>query len=47
MTGQLKLIFARVTPEGIRATAKGKPSSPASVERYLKTKFGEHLVDRF
>ena len=33
-----------ITPEGIRATAKGKPSIPASVERYLSSKFGEHLV---
>jgi len=32
-----------VTPEGIRATAKGKPANPASVENYLASKFGEHL----
>ena len=29
--------------EGIRATAKGKPTSPASVEKYLVGKFGDHL----
>lgn len=32
-----------VTPEGIRATAKGKPTNPASVEKYLTSKFGGQL----
>jgi hypothetical protein len=32
-----------MTPEGIRATAKGKPTSPASVEKYLASKFGDNL----
>ncbi len=32
-----------MTLKGIRATAKGKPSNPASVEKYLAGKFGEHL----
>ena len=32
------------TPEGIRATAKGKPANPASVEKYLASKFGAHLA---
>ena len=33
-----------VTPDGIRALAKGKPTSPQSVENYLASKFGEHLA---
>lgn len=33
-----------MTADGIRATAKGKLSSPASVGKYLKSKFGEHLA---
>ena len=33
------------TPEGIRATARGKAMDPASVERYLKGKFGEALPE--
>ena len=32
-----------VTPDGIRATSKGKSINPASVEKYLSTKFGEHI----
>lgn len=32
-----------MTPDGIRAISNGKPSSPASVEKYLAPKFGEHL----
>lgn len=31
------------TPEGVRATTKGVPISPKSVERYLALKFGEDL----
>lgn len=33
-----------MTPDGVRATAKGKPASPARVEKYLTAKFGEHLA---
>lgn len=33
------------TPEGLRALSKGNPISPASVERYLETKFGDRLGD--
>lgn len=32
-----------MTAEGIRATTKGTPTKPASVEKYLASKFGEHL----
>ena len=31
------------TPEGIRATAKGKPTNPVSVEKYLASKFVDHI----
>ncbi len=31
------------TPEGLRALAKEKPVDPASVERYLSSKFGQSL----
>jgi hypothetical protein len=31
------------TAEGLRATAKGEPIKPASVERYLAQRFGEDL----
>lgn len=33
------------TLQGIRALDKGKPANPASVEKYLASKFGEHLAD--
>ncbi len=33
------------TPEGLRAASKGKPVAPASVERYLHSKFGEALPE--
>ena len=33
------------TPDGVRATAKDKPIAPASVERYLASKFGDALDD--
>jgi len=33
------------TPDGVRATAKDKPIAPASVERYLVSKFGDALDD--
>lgn len=32
------------TADGLRALSKGKPDNPASVERYLKSKFGDHLA---
>jgi hypothetical protein len=32
------------TGDGVRATAKGKPIDPESVERYLELKFGEDLA---
>ncbi|MCB1433366.1 MAG: hypothetical protein KDK75_13070 [Alphaproteobacteria bacterium] len=38
-----RAIHAVATPEGIRATAKGKPTRPASVEKYLTSKFGDNL----
>lgn len=31
------------TDKGVRAIAKGNPIDPASVSRYLKTKFGDNL----
>ena len=31
------------TPQGLRATAKDEPIAPESVEKYLKSKFGENL----
>jgi hypothetical protein len=31
------------TEDGIRAATKGRPISPASVERYLQGKFGDDL----
>ena len=33
------------TPQGVRATAKGKPLDPSSVQRYLEQKFGHDLND--
>lgn len=33
-----------VTPAGIRALSKDKPISANSVEKYLSSKFGEHLA---
>lgn len=33
------------TPDGVRALSKDKPDSPASVERYLQSKFGDRLGD--
>ncbi len=33
------------TKEGIRATVKGQPIDPASVQHYLKQKFGANLDD--
>ncbi len=31
------------TPDGLRATAEGKPTAPANVHRYLESKFGDAL----
>ena len=36
---------AMQTPQGVRATAKGKPLDPGSVQRYLEQKFGPDLKD--
>jgi len=33
------------TKDGVRATAKGKPITPTSVQRYLEKRFGEDLTD--
>ncbi len=33
------------TPAGYRATVKGQPTTPESVDRYLKAKFGDALPD--
>ena len=34
---------ARLTPDGVRATARSQPTDPESVRRYLRGKFGEAL----
>ena len=36
-------IPAKNTEQGIRAVVKDKPVDPAPVQRYLSSKFGEHL----
>lgn len=33
------------TPDGVRATSDGRPTDPASVHRYLESKFGDQLED--
>ena len=33
------------TPKGVRAVVKDRPEDPASVERYLRQKFGDALAD--
>lgn len=38
-----RAVPAVATPGGIRATAKGEPTDPASVERYLRAKLGDRL----
>jgi hypothetical protein len=47
-TGIVELLGRHVpvvrTRDGLRAAAGGKPDSPESVERYLESKFGEHLA---
>jgi len=40
-----RAVPARRTVEGLRAVAKNRPVNPASVERYLESKFGEALDD--
>jgi hypothetical protein len=40
-----RLVPAVGTGRGLRATSKGEPIEPESVERYLEQKFGEHLKD--
>ncbi len=40
-----RAVPAMHTEEGIRAAEKGKPARPASVERYLESKFGEALPE--
>ncbi|MFI5372406.1 MAG: hypothetical protein ACHQ52_12680 [Candidatus Eisenbacteria bacterium] len=32
------------TADGLRAATDGRPAAPESVERYLESKFGEHLA---
>jgi len=38
-----RIVPAVRTPDGLRATSKGKPAAPASDHRYLESKFGEAL----
>lgn len=38
-----RLVPAVETPDGIRATASGRPIAPESVQKYLEEKFGESL----
>ncbi len=38
-----RAVPATQTPQGVRATAEGKPIDPDGVERYLKQKFGPDL----
>ena len=40
-----KEILVIHTPEGIRAVSKDKPIEPESVEKYLKSKFGDALPE--
>jgi hypothetical protein len=40
-----RAVPAERTAEGIRALSKEKPIDPASVERYLESKFGEDLAE--
>lgn len=40
-----RMVPAVHTPEGLRALNKGTPASPASVHRYLESKFGDALQD--
>jgi len=38
-----RIVPAVKTPDGLRAVKSGRPDDPASVERYLDSKFGEAL----
>lgn len=38
-----RMVTVRKTEQGIRALAKGQPTDPESVRRYLRSKFGSHL----
>jgi hypothetical protein len=38
-----RAVPAVATPDGLRATSKGRPIAPASVERYLAGKLGDRL----
>ena len=40
-----RMVPAVHTHEGLRALNKGSPASPASVNRYLESKFGDALAD--
>ncbi|HYB08165.1 MAG TPA: hypothetical protein VEJ16_00675 [Alphaproteobacteria bacterium] len=40
-----RAVPAAHTPDGIRALSKDRPTSPASVERYLESKFGEAYAE--
>jgi hypothetical protein len=40
-----RAVPARQTPEGLRALSKECPVDPASVERYLASKFGDRLAE--
>ena len=40
-----RAVPAEQTPEGLRALSKDRPISPASVQRYLESKFGDRLDD--
>ncbi len=40
-----RIVPALQTPDGLRAATDGKPTAPASVHRYLESKFGEALDD--
>ncbi len=40
-----RAVPATATPDGLRALSKDEPIAPASVERYLESKFGDSLPD--
>lgn len=40
-----RAVPAMYTPEGLRATTKGRPIEPKSVVRYLQNKFGDALAE--
>ena len=39
-----RAVPCRRTPDGLRASSKGRPISPESVQRYLESKFGDSLA---